>query len=37
MRFDAIGRRGLYLLPKCTTSIRMLSYILPIDNFDEYV
>ena len=37
MRYDAFGRRGLSLLQKCTTTIRILAYGSPFDSVDEYV
>ncbi|XP_062119331.1 uncharacterized protein LOC133833089 [Humulus lupulus] len=37
MRFDAIGRRGLSPLQKCTAAMRMLAYGKPVDYVDEYV
>lgn len=36
-RFDAIGRRGLSPLQKCTTALRMLAYGGPADYVDEYI
>ncbi|XP_062081103.1 uncharacterized protein LOC133785904 [Humulus lupulus] len=35
--FDAVGRRGLSPLQKCTAAIRMLAYGEPADYVDEYV
>ena len=37
MQRDAIGRRGLSPLQKCTAAIRMLAYGAPADYVDEYV
>ncbi|KAL5154374.1 hypothetical protein HKD37_19G053745 [Glycine soja] len=37
MRYDAFGRRGLSLLQKCTSTIRILAYGSPFDSVDEYV
>ncbi|XP_062118544.1 uncharacterized protein LOC133832184 [Humulus lupulus] len=37
MRFDAIGRRGISPLQKCTAAMRMLAYGAPADYVDEYV
>ena len=37
MRFDAIGRRGLSPLQKCTVAMRILAYGAPGDYVDEYV
>ncbi|XP_062087068.1 uncharacterized protein LOC133793812 [Humulus lupulus] len=36
-RFDAVGRRGLLPLQKCTAAMRMLAYGAPADYVDEYV
>ncbi|XP_062085287.1 uncharacterized protein LOC133791374 [Humulus lupulus] len=36
-RFDAVGRRGLSPLQKCTAAMRMLVYGAPADYVDEYV
>ncbi|XP_062098508.1 uncharacterized protein LOC133804360 [Humulus lupulus] len=36
-RFDAVGRRGLSPLQKCTAAMRMLAYGAPADYVDEYV
>ncbi|XP_062086027.1 uncharacterized protein LOC133792121 [Humulus lupulus] len=36
-RFDAVGRRGLSPLQKCTVAMRMLAYGAPADYVDEYV
>ncbi|XP_062089751.1 uncharacterized protein LOC133796297 [Humulus lupulus] len=37
MRFDAVGRRGLSPLQKCTAVMQMLAYGAPTDYVDEYV
>ncbi|XP_062100749.1 uncharacterized protein LOC133806672 [Humulus lupulus] len=37
MRFDAVGRRGLLPLQKCTAAMRMLAYGAPVNYVDEYV
>ncbi|XP_062088665.1 uncharacterized protein LOC133795225 [Humulus lupulus] len=37
MRFNAVGRRGLSPLQKCTAAMRMLAYGAPADYVDEYV
>ncbi|XP_042454993.1 uncharacterized protein LOC122039043 [Zingiber officinale] len=36
-RRDAIGRKGLSPLQKCTAAIRQLTYTSPVDSLDEYV
>ncbi|XP_042432851.1 uncharacterized protein LOC122019457 [Zingiber officinale] len=36
-RRDAIGRKGLSPLQKCTAAIRQLTYASPADSLDEYV
>ncbi|XP_062088538.1 uncharacterized protein LOC133795105 [Humulus lupulus] len=36
-RFDAVGRKGLSPLQKCTAAMRMLAYGAPADYIDEYV
>ncbi|XP_042460722.1 uncharacterized protein LOC122044272 [Zingiber officinale] len=36
-RRDAIGRKGLSPLQKCTATIRQLAYASPADSLDEYV
>jgi hypothetical protein len=36
-RVDAVGRRGLSPLQKCTAAIRILAYVSPTDSVDEYV
>ncbi|XP_062089754.1 uncharacterized protein LOC133796299 [Humulus lupulus] len=37
MRFDAVDRRGLSPLQKCTAAMRMLAYGAPADYVDQYV
>ena len=37
MRVDALRRKGLSPLQKCTTAIRILAYGSPADSVDEYV
>jgi len=37
MRVDALHRKGLSLLHKCTTALRILAYGSHADNVDEYV
>ena len=37
MKVDAIGKKGLSPLQKCTTTIRQLAYGGPADAYDEYI
>ena len=37
LRYDAIGKRGLTPLTKCTAAIRMLAYGIAADCVDEYL
>ena len=37
MRVDALHRKGLSLLHKCTTALRILAYGSLADGVDEYV
>ena len=37
MRYDAIGKRGLTSLTKCTVAMRMLAYGVATDCVDEYL
>ena len=37
MRVDALHRKGLSPLQKCTSAIRILAYGSPVNSVDEYV